>query len=387
MTKRNNKIELMRFVFCVCILLFHIVTVDQLWEDKLRIGPFVFFYRGYMGVEYFFLVSGALMAKSVRSRIQKETVGLAAPAASIGDETLGFLWKKLQAILPYHLFFCLIALVLLVIGYPQNFPYNVMDQFLSLFLLHRTGMCTSTIIGGEWYISSMLLVMALYYPFCKKYYSTFTHLVAPFAGLMILGYMQLSQGRLGGAEVLNGITYHSNLRALGEIAIGMACYEISLALSKKTFTTAQRALLSLLEALGYLATLLYICSDVHVRYEIVLFALLCVSVTLSFTQKGLLGESRLFQNQLCSFLGAISMPLYLCQNIGRRIGILWFSDLRPRYRLILVFCFTLLFGTATYFVWTKIQKHPNRKRIVTVLSIVLLVAAVVVSFIGYQLAV
>ncbi|MCC8063654.1 MAG: acyltransferase [Clostridiales bacterium] len=391
MKQKNGKIELMRFVFCVCIVLFHIAVIDNIFPDtKIRIGPLCFFYRGYLGVEYFFLVSGALMAKSVRSRIRKEEAGEVAPAASIGDETLGFLWGKVRAILPYHLLFCLIMLVLLVVGYPENFPSNVLDQFLSLFLLHRTGLTTDSVIAGEWYISAMLLVMALYYPLCKKYYLTFTHLVAPFAGVMILGYMYLTVGKLSGADLVNGITYHSNYRALAEIAIGLTCYEVSLVLAQKKFTKGQRLLISCLEGGGYLATLLYICSDFNVEYETIAFFLLCVSVTLSFSQKGLLGESRLFQNRFCCFLGAISMPVYLCQNIGRRIANLWFSDVRPRNRLIGVFVFTLALGVGTYLVWNWIQKQPNRNKIVKRLSAVLLIAGVTVSaaaVIRYQLAI
>ncbi len=52
--KRNGKIELMRFVFCISILLYHINS--DLWDGKKLLSDNIsFFAHGRTGVEFFFL--------------------------------------------------------------------------------------------------------------------------------------------------------------------------------------------------------------------------------------------------------------------------------------------------------------------------------------------
>lgn len=344
--KRNGKIELMRFVFFVCILFNHLNS--DIWNSELQITDHITFFRhGNIGVEYFFLISGALMAKSIRSRIQREAAGQLPASASIGDETLGFLWRKLKPILPCHIVFS-VPLVILVCAFNwSSNPLLFLDYFFSLLLLHRTGLANRLLIGGEWYISSMLLCMVLLYPLAKRHYKTFTHLVAPFCALMLLGYMNLSAGTLSNVSLVNGITYHCNYRAFAELMLGMVCYEISLVISRKTFTRIQQLFLSVLEAAGYLLTLLFTCSSLSSAYEFHVLFFLWISVTLSFSGKGLLNESKLFQNEVCRYLGAISLPAYLSQNLVRIIALYWFSDANNRIRLVCSFA-AILFLAALY---------------------------------------
>ena len=64
MDRRNGKIELMRFVFCMCVLFFHFN--GDFWRGgKMLTEHISFFASGYYGVEYFFPLSGFLTAKSV----------------------------------------------------------------------------------------------------------------------------------------------------------------------------------------------------------------------------------------------------------------------------------------------------------------------------------
>lgn len=62
---KNGKVELLRFFFCIAVLLFH----EQkyiLGEASLEHGVhFALFPHGSIGVEFFFVLSGVLMAKSI----------------------------------------------------------------------------------------------------------------------------------------------------------------------------------------------------------------------------------------------------------------------------------------------------------------------------------
>ena len=91
---RNGKIEWMRFVFSILIVLFHINL--EIWGGKQTFGDyFSLSGRGRIGVEFFFVVSGYLMAATA-FRNQKK-------AGSLGKETVQFMTKKIYGIWPWHL--------------------------------------------------------------------------------------------------------------------------------------------------------------------------------------------------------------------------------------------------------------------------------------------
>lgn len=57
MKQRNGKIEFLRFVFSMVVVLFHLNYVY--FKDKLLLTDSIsFFAYGYIGVEFFFLVTG-----------------------------------------------------------------------------------------------------------------------------------------------------------------------------------------------------------------------------------------------------------------------------------------------------------------------------------------
>ena len=62
---RNGKVELYRFIFSVIILLFHAYLADPLQPNVNQVGTtLAMFPQGALGVEFFFLLSGFLMARN-----------------------------------------------------------------------------------------------------------------------------------------------------------------------------------------------------------------------------------------------------------------------------------------------------------------------------------
>jgi peptidoglycan/LPS O-acetylase OafA/YrhL len=69
--QKNGSVELLRFVFTSIVIFFHI-NLD-LWDQKkvvavIRDVPVTFFSHGNIGVEFFFIVTGWLIAKTIYSR-------------------------------------------------------------------------------------------------------------------------------------------------------------------------------------------------------------------------------------------------------------------------------------------------------------------------------
>ena len=85
--QRNGKIEFLRFVFCLIVMIFHGKNVMD--DGEIRI-----MFSGRLGVEFFFLVSGYLMAVSLAKIHSQNT------PVCVATETGHFLLKKLKSLYP-----------------------------------------------------------------------------------------------------------------------------------------------------------------------------------------------------------------------------------------------------------------------------------------------
>lgn len=362
--KRNGKIELMRFLFSVSVVVFHINLV--LWNGGGYIHDMLRFIKegsplysltlskhGNISVEFFFLVSGWLMAASVSRRNQK---GLSTDWEELSGETVRFFWRKVKSLLPYHLPFCGLMIWIFLRLKPGNWE-NIIRRLPSLLFFNRVGIMgkAACLIGEEWYISSMLIALFLLYPLCRRYGKFFNRVIAPWGGLMILGFMCMTAEKLSNGALWDGLTYHCNLRAIAEISLGCTCYEVSMELQKKSLNLLQRALVSAAEIGCYLVTFAFIVSDWNIAYESYILMCLCVAVTLSFSGQGLFSNTILFQNPLWMVLGAASLPIYLIQAFYQHfVPMVWGEEpLWMQTRLMLVL--TVLTGLVAYGVVTGIS--------------------------------
>lgn len=310
---RNGKIEFLRFLFCIIILLFHgqkyLIGETPLPKD-IRL---VFFRHGAIGVEFFFLVSGYLMAKTIyKTRTADRENGMT--EQTLSKNALMFIKKKYISILPQHL----AAFVIVFIAYVISNGFTVKEWILkainslpNLFLIEMSGLSFTNPNHIEWYISSMLIAMAILYPFCYKYYYTFTRYAAPLISLLIVGYLIYETKYLSGVTVWMGFSYKGMLRAVAEIALGTTAFEISRYMNQRTFSKAQRFAFTVLELSCLSGILIYCVTTFSSRYESYALIAIFVLVTLAFS--GVSYGSRLFDNKLCYFLGNISLPVYLAQ--------------------------------------------------------------------------
>ena len=345
--RRNGKIELMRFVFCLTVLFRHIN--HDLWKTKkILIGKFTFFKYGYMGVEFFFLVSGYLMASTISRKIEKERLDSTEKSTDLGIETIQFLGHKIKGILPYHIISCVLMIAICLLKNPGAYLRTLFNALPSLLFLQRLGLGDGQVLNVEWYIGSMLLAMLLLYPICRRYYSVFSRVAAPIISLLLIGYLIHETGGMGGSGVWLGWTYKCNIRAVAEICLGIVCYELCNQISSIKFTFPARVMFSLVECACYAMPILYMCSPLNQKYESYVVALLAIAITLSFGRIGVLGERGVFQNRVCMFLGAISLPVYLIQNVTRILVIDLCGFLSTGAQAFVITVATVLAGAIMY---------------------------------------
>ena len=337
--KKNGLIELMRFVFASIIIIFHVNK--DLWNREIvlfRLGGFRFTpaQNGNIGVDFFFLVSGALMAMTIYrlSRTEQET--------SIGVETAGYIWKKCKQIWLYYLPICAVSFfVRLATGTKFGF-WKVLSMVPSLLFLQRSGIGSMNLIGVAWYLSSMLIAMAILYPVCRKYYDMFTLVWAPVFGTLIIGALIKNTGTLGESNEWISVIYKTNIRAIADISLGTTCYELARRLKEQTFSERKRWLLTGIGFVTYGSAFVYICSNRSSTYGGIICLLLCIAVTISFSESGYFVHHQWFQNKFCMFLGSISLPMYLMQDVFRRLVPYCAAGSSKKVKALLIFFGTLV---------------------------------------------
>ena len=155
--KINGEIELLRFIFALGVVLVH---STHLFGDEWK-----YFHKAGFGVEFFFIVTGFLLAKSV-SKINKDGY-----PENLVKETLLFIRKKVSAFylelilaaafgLTFILFTSTLSNKEIFLIFCQSIPHDYL-------LLFATGFWKNNINGPVWYLSTMLLCTVLYYPILR----------------------------------------------------------------------------------------------------------------------------------------------------------------------------------------------------------------------------
>ncbi len=360
-TRRNGKIEVLRFIFCVSVLFFH---AERLVSGGVNLpGPLCFFENGAIGVEFFFIVSGFFMAKSA----------LKAPAdENLGTDTISFMSKKVMSILPPHIITFIIGFVMYGIfnisasvkGVVGTFGYFVklfVDSLPSLLFLNKNGIYSKNILSEEWYLGVMLFVLFVMFPLCKKFQKTFSKIVAPIVGLLVLGYLGYTYRNQGitGVGVWDGFVYKCMLRGVVGILFGVTAYEISEKLKTMNFNKFDNVFLTVFELGLWSGIVLYTILDVPSKYDflVAFLTMFAVSITLS----GVTAFVNLFSNNFVFYLGKISLPIYIIQTLFRYLIEEYFSTYSATFIITFFVVGSIVGGIALYYLSMILEKAINKK--------------------------
>ena len=362
MRKQHNvTIDFLRFLFSVIVVLHHSRYV--LGDDNC------YFLGGSLAVEFFFFVSGYLLLvgadKAGRKNgagyllpggvdmagrteavgletkgvgagttgiggettgigaettgIGAETTGIGGEMTGIGSETLHFILHKIRSFLPEFLIAWWIGFVL--IGVVRQ--YGIYDylkafgnDFWELTLVKMSGLFTHGIDGAMWYLSAMLLGMAILYPLLRTKRDLMTHLVCPLLALFLYGYLCQAEGHPRDPIVWLGLCYKGLVRAVAGLCTGVViCMAVRRLkrFSPSGLTKTGNALAIGAQLLCLLLTIRYMAEQEPSEYDYFYMFLLMLLVLLSFAGFGL--ESVLGNSQrlhlLSAFLGKYSLSLYL----------------------------------------------------------------------------
>ena len=294
---KNYTVEILRFIFAIDIALFHYRFFGFTDTD--------YFKNGYIGVEFFFIVSGYLMAEN----------GINKASCEIYKENIKFIVHKIKAIfipcvtmqvigfILYHITKADVTLKELILDL-LSFPYD-------LLLLRQWGFNFHWYIGVTWYISAMLIAMFVCYPLLLKNKEKYTLYIAPIVTLLILGCFSYRDGKISDTSAYWGIIYKSTLRAFAIINLGVMIYTFTKCLNRFTFTSMAKRILGVIEIISLSIPLFYAfyTTDLNLEFESLFF--MSLGIMISFLNITIIDDLAGKMYKLFGKLGKLSMLIFI----------------------------------------------------------------------------
>lgn len=310
--KKNGEIEFLRFFMMLIIMAFH-------WgyhEQQFQPVP-----TGCLAVEFFFLLSGFLLASSVARRSCSDKAPLSWP--QLHQENHFMLYRKVKAFLPELFLSCLIGCGVFILCTDTPFcrlwRIIACTQLGNALFLKMTGLLPVRLYvglnGPAWYLSTLLLCSAVLYPMLRRWGISLVYLVT---GIMLLSSLFVADPHFYFTPTQYiGYFLNGNIRGLAEMMIGISLYPILQGLKNCTPTLWGQRLLTALKWGCFLFVLLNYHYVRQFGLGLGLFMMaLCVMLVLVFWEKCL--DYYWYQHRIFLFLGRLSLPLFLSHHFYAR---------------------------------------------------------------------
>lgn len=296
---KNGEIELARIAAAVIIVNFH---------SNLIPGCPLLFPGGYIAVDFFFLLSGFLMAASIK----RKALPPSANWVETNGETAAFILRKLKGFFPEACVSSVIAMLLFAAFHWQQ-PAEIAKAWANtlvsdILLLRMALLCPAGLNGVSWYLSSLILCSAILYPLIRRC-GTAPWMAA--AALVLLGItcsLDASGRGLGGVVHCIGFTYKGNFRACGELLLGASLCPLANWLPALMERNLAFRLAGLVKLACYLVVLGYALHP-STAFSALVLAAAAIIITLGFAQGG--RQGRLLRGKTVMALGRFSVPLFL----------------------------------------------------------------------------
>ncbi|MCM1064520.1 MAG: acyltransferase [Eubacterium sp.] len=340
MKSRNNIVELMRFLFSILVVGYHV-------QMSMNYSEINFFENGAVAVEFFFLISGYFMARSIERLTPDENV-------KIGKSTLRFMAKKVKGILPIHITANIVMLFLILIFETSAFSSKLIKGMPGLFFLQIAPLWNESfneaLIVPEWYLSAMLLSMVIIFPVVLFLRRRFKAVPASFGALGVIGGFFLIVGVILKGHIQQNYIYA--VRAAAELILGMLTYYLSVVVSKHEYRKAGLKGLKIAELTGYFLPVILGLLPVSVSLQplcmIVTVVGTFIAITVTFSAKGMqITNDKV--NSVFGYLGTISLPIYLIHPVMLTLTDYIAPGMPLGVKMMTVFLATILLSIAYQF--------------------------------------
>ena len=353
---RNNIVELGRFIYSLLVLGYH---VQMSYSDE-KIDPFE---NGALAVEFYFLLSGYFLARSLEKLTRDEKT-------SFIKKYYLFMKNKITALLNVHLLSIIVVIIIIACFDTKNFKDIFLPGIPSIFLVHMiivwSGDFDKALIVPEWYLSAMLICMLFMVPIYLLFSKILKGIYITIILVGIVIIITLISGFTTSWALNNNIIY--DIRAWGEMCVGMFSYYLSIYVKSNNYGDKTMIFFKVLEIFSYCLPVILGIVPINSNNQayLMVVTMICVfcAVFITFAEKGNIIENQKV-NAVFGYLGSISLPIYLFHPVIIRL-IDYINDETPRWvKYIIVFPATIILSFLYRIIadWlNKIIKEREKKK-------------------------
>ncbi len=328
LAKKNGEVELLRIIFATIVMIHH-------FADSFGIAIAE---NGGIADEFFFTITGILMAKGVKGRIVERK--------KIPNTNWKHLLRKISVFYPYY-FFALILQILLLFVIDKLTVLQVLERVFAsvpeIILLNMNGIYYNNgiFVGGGWFLSAMIMAIFFLYPVLLFNYEYATKLVFPCIGIIGLGNLFVAYHTINAVLPINHILLSGVIRAMAEISLGAFGFEVACKIDKSHFLQRFRFIPSAFKCFCFAIVAIFALGKFDNSLTPVAYFFCLIGCILSFSNT----TFSIPCNRIVYIIGRISVPLYLTHCIVRKIAVAFLGSIinTSQFVLCLVVCFIVAF--------------------------------------------
>lgn len=318
-TKKDNRIELYRFIFAVIIMIYHALIVNDGLGAPIPLG--------YVFVEFFFFLSGYFTYSHMYRRYKTgevETYDKSFP--------MDYTWRKIKRMIPYMLMTFIIFSIAKIYG-QINLNNDSLKECIKgfsgaifdLLLLQVTGICKNPQFNAWWYLSALVFALPLVIILFRKaivYKGGYQWLLHA-SPLMIYGYFSVVVNKLDW-ETFVGITRSGFFRGFAGLCTGGTIFCLAKELEKIKLSKMTKYILTIMEVGLYLSSILIAWKYYRIiNSTFIIVFLLIAGLVITFSNQSYTTKVNFKGFEI---LGSIATPLYICHFSVGRIVELYMSE-------------------------------------------------------------
>ena len=301
---RNGYIDLLRLYFTMAVVVAHMNSL--FFMDS---GMSLPFRNGHISVEFFFIVSGFLMASSCEKyQVRSET----------GRISFLFLRHKIQSLYPVWF----LAQMMMLLLYFEKHAFSVAELWKTLpgFMMStQLGFVESHVIPFSWYIPCMLLCMAILFPLCYRF-NGFSYCVAPVIAVFCAVFLFQRYGNMAGKhQEWLMFVYPAFFRGMCGLSLGCISFQLSKSMKKLTGQLSRLGVsaISLLELMIWSIPIIILTGSIPSYLHLPF--ILCCTLGIAITFSNLTWSSKIIHGSFFSWIGRVSYALYLAQFLSKEL--------------------------------------------------------------------
>lgn len=297
--KKLNAINSLRFIFMFLVFIHHFDSFDQYYQARPNDILLRLLFEGFIGVNFFFMLSGFVCSLGYKNRIINNEVSLS-----------NFMSRRIEKIYPLYLITTFIGMFL------YNIPLRfLIEKGLPFILLLQSFIPVEGFAFNfnavSWCLSDQMFFYVVFYKLSKK-----SMKIVSILTVAILAFILFYMKRVG-VEIENPtwLYYVNPVFRSVEFLIGMLLYDVYTGMKDKV----SKKIATILE----IASIIVLCIWIYgvFRFNISLFwrwsiyyIIPIAFLIFSFSfDKGII--SNLISGKTLTFLGSISMEFYLLHKL------------------------------------------------------------------------